>query len=76
MEFVGEHPGDVVRRNVADQLAVLVSESTMTGGPELFAKRMRAVAQAKLEGDDRVLRAAVMEMAVAASLWAVDLDLR
>lgn len=70
-----EAEADGAREVVAGQLAELIVETRMTGGRGLLVTRVRAVTAAERQGDPLALRAACMELAVAAAGWAVHLDL-
>lgn len=64
------------RENVAAQLAELVTEREMTGGEQLFAVRMRELAEARRRGDRTTARAALMEVLVSGAHWVAAMDLQ
>lgn len=64
------------RSVVAGQMADLLTGMDITGGRELVTSRIRQLREAELSGDASVVRAAVMECAVAFGAWAVRIDLR
>lgn len=61
---------------VARQVAELIVEGDVQGGRSLVAGRLREVASAELHGDEAVLRAAWLDLAVAAGACAASIDLR
>lgn len=63
------------RLNVGQQFTDLLVEADMTGSTQLIAKRVRELVQAEKSGDEDVTRAASMELAVAAGLYAAGMDL-
>lgn len=62
------------RRNVADQLVEMLIESQAGGSRNVVAVRIREVLEAESWREPRVMRAAIMELAVAAAAWAATLD--
>lgn len=65
-----------IRVNVGQQLAALVAEADITGSGGLIAKRVRGIVEAEGSGDQTLVRAAAMELAVAAAAFAVGIDVR
>lgn len=63
------------RANVGQQLTDLLVEADITGSLAMIAKRVRELAQAEASGDMTVMRAASMELAVAAGVYAAGMDL-
>lgn len=64
------------RANVAGQVAELLTGMDITGGREHVTSRIRQLSEAERSGDATVVRAAVMECAVAFGAWAVRIDLK
>lgn len=71
----GQHKAAVARQNVAHQLYEMVTEANMTGSPSEVVRRLREAGEAQGTGDPDLVRAAAMEVAAAAALWVVELDL-
>lgn len=74
-----EAEGDVeraerARATVAAQLAELLVEQRSTGSGEAFAERVRQIGFARRTGDPMLLRAAIMEAALAGAQWVVAMD--
>lgn len=65
-----------VRARIVSQVAEAVTESAAPGSQDLTGDALRQVLDARAGGDPYVLRAAVMELAVRASLWCVAIDIR
>lgn len=65
---------DEVRRVVARQLSMNLQLGEMTGSRALFVKRLRALAAAEAQGDPDAVRAAWLDIAEAAALQVVALD--
>lgn len=63
------------RLNVGQQFTDLLVEADITGSPQLIAKRVRGLVEAEGSGDVTVMRAAAMELAVAAGVYAAGMDL-
>lgn len=61
---------------VADQLRELVLSSGASGGRGTVSHCLMSVLEAERRGDNVALRAATMELSVAAADWAITLDLR
>lgn len=59
---------------IAAQVAELVVEGDVMGGPGMFAQRVRTIAEAQRRGDPLALRAAVMDAVVAGGAWVANLD--
>lgn len=72
----GADRADAARANVAEQLAALITEREMTGAEELFALRIRQIAEARKRGDRVAMRAAIMEACVSGAHWCAAIDLR
>lgn len=66
---------DEVRRVVASQLTMNLILGEMTGSRALFVARLRSLAAAEGRGDPDALRAAWLDLAEAAALNVVSLDL-
>lgn len=71
----GEGAAASARVVVAEQLGASIRESRRTGSMDLVARRVRALAEASRSGDQQTTRGAAMELAEAAALMAVSLDL-
>jgi hypothetical protein len=67
--------GQGARRNVAEQIGNLLIESGFSGSKGVVAERLKKVLEAERRDEPRVLRAAVMELAVAAGAWVASIDL-
>lgn len=65
--------GEVAER-VAAQARELLIEGDVMGGRDLFLGRLRTLLEAERSGDREALRAAVMDVSVAAASWAAALD--
>lgn len=63
------------RLNVGSQFTALLVEADITGSPALIAKRVRGVLEAERSADLTMMRAAAMELAVAAGVYAAGIDL-
>lgn len=63
------------RRTVAEQVFLLVDEAEGPGSRDHVSGKIRAVIAAEKVGDPHVLRAAVMELSAAASLWCLGIDI-
>lgn len=63
------------RAHVGDQLAEALLEADITGSPSLIAKRVRGMLEAEQTGDTTLARAATMELAIAAGVYAAGIDL-
>jgi membrane protein required for beta-lactamase induction len=72
----GEFVEEGARRNVADQVAELLIGSVSSGSRDIVALRIRSVLEAERRNEPRALRAAAVELAVAAGAWAAVLDVR
>lgn len=77
----GQAAARAARALVAQQLTEMITEREMTGGRAMFTRRLRQLLETQArqtgrQGETVLLRAAVMEVARAAALWAVALDLR
>lgn len=72
----GAEAADRARGNVADQLSELITERSMTGAEQLFARRLREFAQAQRQGDRVLARAALMEALISGALWVAAMDLK
>jgi hypothetical protein len=70
-----QEAADLFRAQVADQLALLVVESEITGSPGLISVRVREVIEARADGDGFAVRAAVMNLAVASAVYVVQIDM-
>lgn len=66
----------MARATVAKDLTVILLQTGATGSRALVGQRLASVLEADRAGDARALRGAVLELAVSAAAWAVDLDLR
>lgn len=64
-----------LRDVVAEQVAELIRESGITGSPDLIAARVREIVAAQRTGDPYTVRAAAMNVAVAAAAYAVQIDM-
>lgn len=62
------------RRVVAAQVTELVVAGRRTGSEGVLAHRLRALVIARESRDPAVLRAALVDVSVAAASWAVHLD--
>jgi hypothetical protein len=71
----GEAEADLARERVATQLAELLCGQGMTGSEASLSRRLAEMVEARRYGDRVALRAAVMEVSVAAAAYAVTLDL-
>lgn len=65
-----------VARTIAVQIEELIVSGDIMGGRALLAQRVRALAEAERRGDQSVVRACVMDVAVAAGAWVARLDHR
>lgn len=65
--------GEVADR-IRKQVFELIVEGDLMGGRALVATRVRQIAEAERREDEEALRAAVMELAVAAGMWVAALD--
>lgn len=74
--LAGQAAAREARAAVGQQLAALLVERDMTGDKKLLVRRLRQLASVEAERDQATLRAAVMEVCVAAAAWVVSLDLR
>jgi hypothetical protein len=72
----GAKAARAARKNVSDQLTKLIESADLTGSRPLVARRIRELAGAQRSGDVAAERAALMELAVAASTSAADIDVR
>jgi hypothetical protein len=63
------------RTNVAEQFTELLADLDRPGSRAHTAARLTLVAEAERSGDPVALRAAVMELSVAAGSWVLALDL-
>jgi hypothetical protein len=63
------------RLNVGQQFTDLLVEADITGSSQLIAKRVREMVEAEGSGDRTMMRAAAMELAVAAGVYAAGIDL-
>lgn len=72
----GQAEARKARAVVAGQLSAMIIERDATGDRSLLARRLRQLAEAERGGDGKVIRAAIMEIALAAAQWAVARDLR
>lgn len=63
-----------VAQTIAAQVEELIVEGDMMGGRALLAQRLRQLAQAERQGDLTVVRASLMDLAVAAGSWVASLD--
>lgn len=61
---------------IAEQVAALIVEGDIMGGPSLVATRLRAVATARAREDSAALRAAWIDLAAAAGACVAALDYR
>lgn len=63
-----------VAENIARQIAENIMDGDVMGGRSVLVRRIRAVAAAEQTGDKDVLRAALMDGAVAFGQWIAALD--
>lgn len=62
------------REQVIRQITELINDSFPVGSQQMVAQRLRAILIAERRGTRTEIRAAVMELAVAAGTWAIALD--
>lgn len=65
-----------VAATVAEQIESLIVEGDVMGGRSVLVKRVRQVAAAEQTGDPDVLRAALMDGAVAFGQWIAAIDFK
>lgn len=65
--------GEIADR-IREQVFELIVHGDLMGGRALVATRLRQVAEAERRGDKAALRAAVIELGVAAGAWLAALD--
>lgn len=63
------------RVEVAGHIVDLLTMTTYGGSKDYLARRVREVIEAEKDGDEVVLRGALMEVALASASWAAVLDL-
>lgn len=63
-----------VAGQIAEQVAALIVEGDIMGGRALLSTRVQQLVAAERRGDPVVVRAAVIEVAVAAGAWVAALD--
>ena len=63
------------RRNVGQQFTDLLLEADITGSASLIGRRVRGLVEAEQSGDLAAIRAAAMELAVSAGVYAAGIDL-
>lgn len=59
---------------IAEQVEALIVEGDIMGGRALLASRLKALAVAERRGDSTVVRAALMDVAVASGVWVASID--
>lgn len=64
------------REVVAGQLVAELRGRDSTGGRAMLARRVRELVVAERGRDEAVLRAAIIEVSLAAAQWAVSVDLK
>jgi uncharacterized membrane protein len=71
----GEEAATLARGRVADQLSEALRECRRTGSMDLVVKRVKALGTVWKDDDQEARRGAAMELAEAAALLAVSIDL-